>query len=123
MMVDELLRVEGDDAVCQLTIRPDNYFITPEGQLAEVGIIEHMAQSASAFAGYKAMADGADKPPVGYIGEIKNFRLVRQPQLGEVVQTTISMGPAVGGITIITAQSCVGEEVVAKTTMKIFIKE
>ncbi len=123
IMIDELLRVEGDEAVCCLTVRPDNYFITKGNQLAETGIIEHIAQSASAFAGHKALAAGASEPPVGYIGEIKNFHLYTNPHVGDTIETTISMGPTVGGVTIISGKTRCEGNVVAETTMKIFIKE
>ena len=116
MMVDELLRVEGEEAVCQLLVREDNFFIDSDGLMAEPGLIEHIAQSASAFA-------GATQPPVGYIGEVKNFHLYSRPKIGDVITTTITMGPEVEGITIIRGVSTVGNDTVADTTMKIFVKE
>ncbi len=123
MMVDELLRVEGETAVCALLVRPDNYFVENDGRMAEPGLIEHIAQSASAFAGHTAIEAGATEPPVGYIGEIKNFHLYARPAVGETLETTITMGPEVEGVTIIRGETKVGDETVADTTMKIFIKE
>ena len=82
MMVDELLCVNGDEAQCRLAVREDNFFLEEDGLIAEVGIIEHIAQSASAFAGYRAVEEeGATEPPVGYIGEVKNFHLTQRPLL------------------------------------------
>lgn len=123
MMVDELLCVNGDEARCQLTIRNDNYFIDEDGLMAEPGLIEHIAQSASAFAGYRAINSGATEPPIGYIGEVKNFHLHRRPAIEEVLTTTITMGAEVDGITIIRGETFVDEEIIADTTMKIFVKE
>lgn len=123
MMVDELLRVEGDQAVCQLSVREDNFFIDADGLMAEPGVIEHIAQSASAFAGHNAIAAGATEPPVGYIGEVKNFHLYSRPAIGDTITTTITMGPEVEGITIIRGESAVDGQTIADTTMKIFIKE
>ena len=56
MMVDRLDSVDGDNAVAILTVKVDNYFIEEDGKMAEPGMIEHIAQSASAFAGYRALA-------------------------------------------------------------------
>ena len=67
LLVDALVGVEGDMARTQLTVRRDNSFVGDDGLLAEPGLIEHIAQSASAFAGYKAMEAGASEPPVGYM--------------------------------------------------------
>ena len=123
IMIDELLCVNGDEAQCQLTVRPDNFFIDEDTLMAEPGLIEHIAQSASAFAGYRAVQAGATEPPVGYIGEVKNFHIYRRPKIGDVLVTTITMGPEVEGITIIRGETKCGDEVVADTTMKIFVKE
>jgi len=122
MMVDELLCVNGDEAQCRLVIKEDNFFLESDGLIAEVGIIEHIAQSASAFAGYIAVEGGATEPPVGYIGEVKNFHLSQRPGVGETLITTITMGPTVDGVTIISGE-CKKEngEIVADTRMKIYV--
>lgn len=122
MMVDELLCVNEDEASCQLTVRKDNFFIDEDGLMAEPGLIEHIAQSASAFAGYRAIEAGATEPPVGYIGEVKNFHLYKRPNIGDILITTITMGPEVEGITIIRGETKCGNDVIADTQMKIFVK-
>ena len=71
LLVDALVGVEGDMARTQLTVRRDNSFVGDDGLLAEPGLIEHIAQSASAFAGYKAMEAGASGPPGGSIGVVQ----------------------------------------------------
>ena len=47
LMVDELLEASDDAATTSLTVRDDNFFLDEEGKLAETGLIEHIAQSAS----------------------------------------------------------------------------
>ena len=120
LMVDELVHAEEDQAETSFEIRADNYFIEKD-RLAEVGLIEHIAQSASAFAGYKAMETGAIEPPVGLIGEIKRFHCYRCPQVGEVLYTTVRMGAEVAGITLLTGEVRIQEEIIADTQMKIFV--
>lgn len=125
MMVDALLHADAEEASCELTLREDNFFLEEDGKMAEVGLIEHIAQSASAFAGYRAIEGGATEPPVGYIGEVKNFHLYQRPQVGDVLVTTITMGPTVEGVTIIRGETKKkdSETVFADTTMKIFIEK
>ncbi len=122
LMVDELLEVDGEQAKACLTVRPGNIFLTDDETLEESGVIEHIAQSASAFAGYKAVSAGAEEPPVGYIGEVKKFRSIRRPKVGERMVTTIEMGPEVNGVTLLSAHTCVEDEKVAETQMKIYIQ-
>ncbi|MCD8182819.1 MAG: beta-hydroxyacyl-ACP dehydratase [Bacteroides sp.] len=121
-MVDKLIEVKGDVAVTSLIVKADNYFIDEDGLLAEPGLIEHIAQSASAFAGYKAISAGATQPPVGYIGEVKKFHCCYRPQIGDELRTTITMGAEMAGVTIITGEARVSDDIVADTQMKIFIK-
>lgn len=122
LMVDELLEVNGDEAQTSFAVRPGNFFLDEEGRLEASGVIEHIAQSASAFAGYTALLTGATKPPVGYIGEVKDFRCHHHPQVGDELRTTIRLGAEAGGIRLLSGKTCVGKETVAETQMKIFIQ-
>lgn len=120
LQVDRLLSVDGNIATTALTVRPENILVEA-GLLTEAGLIEHIAQSASAFAGYQAVEAGAQEPPVGMIGEVKDFHCYRRPAIGERLSTTITMGPEVNGITLVMGKTMSGEEVVADTKMKISI--
>lgn len=122
LMVDELVAADETSATTTLTIRADNYFLDDSGQLDETGLIEHIAQSASAHAGFMAVAAGATTPPIGYIGEVRKFHCHRRPSIGERLMTTVNMGVEVAGITAISAETRVDGEIVADTQMKIFIK-
>lgn len=121
MMVDAFVGAEGDMARTGLKVSGSNFFCE-NGCLAEPGIIEHIAQSASAFAGYKALCQGLPVP-IGYIGEVKKCHIYRLPQVGDDLSTTITMGPEVNGVTILTGVTRVGEEIIADTSMKIFVEE
>ena len=121
MMVDAFVSADGDEAQTALTIAADNLFVE-DGVMAEPGLIEHIAQSASAFAGYRAVSQGLPVP-IGYIGELKKFHLYSRPAVGATLRTTITMGTEVNGITMLSGVTRVGDEVVADTTMKIFVEE
>lgn len=122
LMVDQLVNVNKEGATTCFMIQEENFFLNEKGQMAESGVIEHIAQSASAFAGYKAIAAGASEPPIGYIGEIKNFHCYRCPQIGETLCTTITIGTELNGITILTGETYASNELIADTRMKIFVK-
>lgn len=120
-MVDRLLETNGSRAVTSFAVRADNYFATPEGTMAEPGLIEHIAQSASALAGYLALKEGGKEAPVGYIGEIKNFHCYRCPHIGEELRTTVTLDGEIEGITLVTGEVRSQGELLALTRMKIFI--
>ncbi len=133
LMVDELLRADGEQATTCLTVSPSCFFLGEDDTMDESGLIEHIAQSASAFAGYKAIMAGVTEPPVGYIGEVKKFRCHHRPQVGDCLLTTIHMGVEVNGVTLLSAQTHIvadrnaeikeDDTLAADTQMKIFIRK
>jgi len=121
VMVDLLRNVTADAAQTGLLIRPTNIFIQ-DGHLQEPGLIEHIAQSAAAFAGYKGYSQGLP-PKLGYIGEIKKMHIHALPEAGKRLETQLNVLGEAGGITLLAAQTSVDGQVVAEGQMKIFLKE
>lgn len=121
LMVDELLQADGQEAITRFGVREENIFLAPDGRMEETGLLEHIAQSASALAGYNALQAGATEPPRGFIGEIKKFRCLARPLAGDVLTTHICLGPEVEGVTLLTGETRVGDTLMASTQMKIFI--
>lgn len=122
VMVDKVYDAEGDTAHTGLTVKLENYFIEEDGLMAEPGIIEHIAQSASAFMGHKALLAG-EPLPVGYIGEVKKFHCHVRPAVGDVLTTAVVLGAEVNGVTLMTGEVYCGEVLVADTQMKLFVEK
>jgi len=120
MMVDKLCSASDEGATTLLSVRDDNMFLDGE-KMCEAGIIEHMAQSASAMEGYKYKSQGKEAP-VGFIGEVKKFTLNFMPKIGDTISTEIRVVSEAMGITLINAQSSVDGDVAATCQMKIFIR-
>lgn len=123
VMVDSLDVSDDNTATTTLTITRETYFTNDNGTLAEAGLIEHIAQSASALAGFTAVAAGAQKPPVGYIGEVKGFRCRRLPSVGETLHTTVSLGEEFAGVSIASGETRIGDETIAFTELKISMEQ
>lgn len=108
----------GDQGACTtLEVEPTNWFIC-EDKLLEAGLVEHMAQSAAAMVG---LACKGQEPKVGYIGDVKDFRVERLPKIGETITSYISTVAQMENITLIQAVSNVGDEQVAQAKIKVFI--
>lgn len=122
VMVDKFIEAEGDVCHTGLTVGENNFFIEEDGLMAEPGLIEHIAQSASAFAGYR-YAQRNLPAPVGYIGEVKNFHCYSRPAVGDELETEVVFGAEIDGITLITGKTTCRGELVADTKMKIFVEE
>lgn len=121
VMVDRLRGVTAEGAETGLTIRESNIFVN-NGHLQEPGLIEHIAQSAAAFAGFKGYASG-EEPKLGYIGELKKMHFHRLPEVGESLTTTLKVLGEAAGVTLLAAETKAGDEPVADGQMKIFLKE
>lgn len=118
-MLDKFYGIESGVSSGMLKIREDNLFVD-NGMLSECGIIEHMAQSAAARAGFAFLSRGL-KPPLGYIGAISGFRVSRLPMTGEEITTRIKITAEVFGVTLISAICSTGDENIAECNMKIFL--
>jgi len=121
VMVDLLQNVTESAADTGLYIKEDNLFVQG-GHLQEPGLIEHIAQSAAAFAGYKGYLSGSE-PKLGYIGEIKKMHIHVTPEAGKRLETKLEVLGNAGGITLLSAKTTIGEETIAEGQMKIFLKE
>lgn len=121
VMVDTFFCADSESAETGLHVQMGNIFCE-EGVLREPGMIEHVAQSAAAFAGYLPYTQG-ESPKLGFIGEVKKFKISRLPEVGEFLHTTLRVLGEAAGVTLIAAETKSGEEVLATCQMKIFIKE
>lgn len=121
MMVDKLLAANDEGGTTRLTIGMDNFFMGLDDRFSEFGLIEHIAQSASAIAGYRAISAGGSEAPVGFIAEVKHFNCYHLPEAGDTLVTTVTFGIEVAGITIVSGETHIGEELVADAKMKIYI--
>ena len=120
-MVDVVWSATDEGAETGLTVRKDNIFVR-EGLFREPGLIEHIAQSAAAFAGYGTFVRG-EKPKLGFIGEIKECLFHQLPRVGCELHTAIRVIAVVKGISLISAETTCEGRPVASCQMKIFIKE
>lgn len=122
VMVDEFEERDADNAQTALVVDPRNYFILPDGTMAETGLIEHAAQSCSALAGYQVLNDENAGPPIGILAEVKHFTCHRRPKCGEKICTTVSYGLTFGKMKIARGVSTVDSEPIAEVELKIYMQ-
>jgi len=120
VMIDQLLH--SDEMVTQSSFRitPDNVF-TINGQFTEAGLMENMAQTAAARAGYMARLE--NKPvEVGYIGSVKNLEIFSLPQTNDSIQTEIKIEDQVFDVSMISGSVWCNDKLIAQCEMKIFME-
>jgi len=121
VMVDKLLNFNDTSTTTSLTIRADNIFVE-NGLFKEPGLIENIAQTTAARAGY--IAKTSNKPVlVGYIGSVNNLEIFSLPQTGDHLETEIIIDNQIFDVTIISGKITCKEEIIAQCRMKIFINQ
>jgi predicted hotdog family 3-hydroxylacyl-ACP dehydratase len=120
VMIDELVYSDGNITRTRLEIRDDNIF-AENGVFTEPGLLENIAQTAAARAGYEANKDNAPVR-VGYIGAVKHFDVLELPAVGDTIETEIIIGNQVFDVSVINGTITCNKKVIARCEMKIFIK-
>lgn len=120
VMIDKLLYCSETISRSGLLIRDDNIFVE-NGEFREPGLVENIAQTAAARAGYISQME--NKPVLtGYIGAVKNMEIYSFPKTGDELVTEITIENQIFDVTLISGKISCHEMVLAQCEMKIFIK-
>ena len=121
VMVANLLYADDKITQTNFTIKEENIFLE-KGKFSEAGLIENMAQTAAAGAGYNSKRN--NKPvQIGYIGSVKNLEIFSLPKINDEIITEITIENQLFNVTIISGKIWCDETLVAQCEMKIFLDE
>ncbi len=120
VMVHTLLEAGDDHAVTQLTIHPDNAFVTSE-YFAEPGLVENIAQTAAVQVGYRCALSNVPVP-IGYIAAVRDLKINKLPKENSVITTSIRVINKVFDIIVIQGSVEQDGELLCSCEMRIFAK-
>ena len=121
VMVDKLLSVTETATTTGFTIQADNIFVM-DGVFKEPGLVENIAQTAAASAGY--ISHTQNKPVlVGYIGAVNNLQVFALPKTGDELITEITTENQIFDVTLISGKITCNGQLIAQCKMKIFINQ
>lgn len=119
VMIDKLLSFSETATTSAFTIKAGNIFVK-DGVFKEPGLVENIAQTAAARAGY--VSHTQNKPvQVGYIGAVNNLQIFSLPKAGDELITEITIENQIFDVTLISGKISCNETVLAQCKMKIFI--
>lgn len=121
-MVDSIISVEEKKTVTSFDIKSENIFIDEQGNLKEAALVENMAQTAAASTGYLSLQEGVP-PPVGFIGAIKDLRILQLPKVGDTIITTMEMVTQIGNVHVVQTSISLNNNNIASAEFKIFLQE
>ena len=118
-MIDQLNYSDDSTTTSTFTVRESNLFVT-NGYFSEPGLIENIAQTAAARAGYAAITQN-NPVPLGFIGAIKDLEIYELPLIGAELETEITLLHQVFEVAIISGIIRSAGKVLAQCEMKIVI--
>ena len=121
VMVDEVVYSDETITRSKFLVDAQNIFVE-NGYLKEPGLVENIAQTAAARAGYTAHTQ--NKPVLmGYIGAIKNLEIFFFPKTGDELITEITVENQIFDVTLISGKIICNGKLTAHCEMKIFINQ
>lgn len=119
-LLDALWQASEQTAISSWLVPADSVFCW-NGQLQAVALIENIAQTAAAHAGYWAR-QRQESPAVGFIGAVKDFQVHRLPRAGEELRTALQVGDNVLNFSLVKGIVFIGTERIAEAELKIFLQ-
>jgi predicted hotdog family 3-hydroxylacyl-ACP dehydratase len=120
VMVDTLVSSVDDVTYTALLVQAENVLVS-DGVLTEAGLVENIAQTAAARAGYIAQQLGKPMQP-GFIGAVKNLEVFALPKIGDTIETEVTIENQIFDVTIIKGKIICKGITIAQCEMKIFIQ-
>lgn len=119
VMIDQLIGSDDISTRTSFQVRPDNIFIEGD-QLTEPALVENIAQTAAARAGYITTKENLPVL-IGYIGAIKDLEIFNLPKINDNLETEIIIKTQVFDVTLISGTVRCNGNILAQCEMKIFI--
>lgn len=121
VMVGALLKRENNQAVSQFYIDSKNVLVK-NNALTVSGLLENIAQTAAANAGYDCYLKKIPVP-LGFIGAISKVAVQKLPPHETTIETKIEVLQEVFGITLIKGEVSQNNELIISCQMKIMIQK
>ena len=119
VMVDRIVSSGEKTTRSLFKITSDNIFVEG-GILKEPGLVENIAQTAAARAGYIAREENK-QVRLGFIGGIRNLEIFGYPEVNSEIETEITIENQIFVVSVISGKITSNDSILATCEMKIFI--
>jgi 3-hydroxyacyl-[acyl-carrier-protein] dehydratase len=121
IMIHDLVEASEEHAVTRLHISAENVFVK-NNFFQEPGMVENIAQTAAVQVGYIFNKKGLPVP-IGYIAGIKDLKINSLPPVNSTIITSIRLLNQVLDVTLVEGTIRLGEELLGRCEMRIFVKK
>jgi predicted hotdog family 3-hydroxylacyl-ACP dehydratase len=119
VMIDHLTYTDEKSSRTRFCVKANNVLVE-DGEFSAAGLVENIAQTAAARAGYLAQSHNKSGA-IGYIGAIKNLEVFSLPKINDILETEIVIDNQIFDVTLISGKVKKGEEILAQCQMKVFV--
>lgn len=121
VLIDGLMEHQEEFSITSFEIKSDHYLVE-NNRLSPSGVIENIAQSVAARAGYHYFK--LNKPaPVGFIGAVSKFELNACPEVASEINTKITPISSFGPIQLVKGEVFLNDKIIASCELKIAVNE
>lgn len=121
VMVDKLVSCDENSTQTTFRVNEENVLVV-NGEFSEAGLMENIAQTAAARAGFLAMMQ--NKPvAVGYISMVKNLEIFELPKINDELVTEVKIENQVLDMTVISGTVRRDGKVMAQCEMNIIVSK
>ena len=121
VMIDELIEASESKAVSKFFISTENIFVA-DGKFQEPGLIENIAQTAAAQAGYIQKKNNLPVL-IGYLASVKSLNLFFMPNVNSTLTTSVTVINQVGDITLLNGEVHSNDQLVCSCELRIFVQQ
>ena len=122
VMIGSLVHFDKTLTVTETKVQHDNIFVDGN-RFSASGLMENIAQTCAARIGYVNKFILKKGIQLGFIGGVRNFKIIALPIVGDVITTRVEVKEEVFGMTLAEATIVCGDKVLVTSEMKIAIKE
>lgn len=119
VFVDELYDIGGYSWKTSFTVPQEHVFVADQ-KLLKAGLIEVMAQSVAAG---MTKFNSDDSPRVGFIGEVKNFKVHAEAVSGNDLETFIEIEKEVFNVLLVSGRITSGGKTLAEGSLKLVLQD
>ena len=121
VMVDRLLHFDRIVTTSEFAVREDNIFL--EGDVLQPeGLVENIAQTCAARIGYVNFMN-KESVRLGFIGAVRNLSILKTPNAGDTIETTITVKEEIFQMTLVDAEIILNGNVIVNAEMKIALSD
>lgn len=122
VMTGSIVQYDDENIKTETLIKPDNIFVD-NGAFSSAGMIENIAQTCAAKMGYANKYILKQGIQVGVIGAVRKMTIKGHPKAGDTITTHVQVMEELMGVILAMATiTCNGEQL-AKSQIKLAVKE